>query len=137
MPFRCNCKPLRIAPPSLSRRLRRHQPNAHQHTPARMGGGAAGVRISLWLPQTARWEEKVRRRRGEGEQTATSKLISRTIKLEPAFNTSLTNCLLNKRLGLQRSRGRAAVALARVRPCKEASALPSHLRPCLRNGASD
>lgn len=49
---------------------------------------------------------------------STSMHISQTIKLELAFDTSLTNCLLNKRLELQPSRERFRRVLS---PCKEGS----------------
>lgn len=100
MPFRCNCKPSRIAPPSSSPRARAHtqmhmnKKLKHTHPRAHTPAGERKGRIS----QLALWTE---RREGEGEPAATSMHISHTIKLELAFDASLTNCLLNKRLGLQ------------------------------------
>lgn len=94
MPFRCNCKPLRIAPPPSSLA---HEKTSHKHTPAEGKKESRGYHCCF-----------CRQRDGEREreQAATSIHISQTIKLELAFNTSLTNCLLNKRLGLQHNRER-------------------------------
>lgn len=62
----------------------------HEHGPVRWEGGGAG-------------SADRERERGGREQAATSIHISQTIKLELEFDTSLTNCLLNKRLELQHS----------------------------------
>lgn len=70
----------------------------HKHTPA----GEMEGRISLLVLQTDKKEREIEtEEESEGEQAATSTHISQTIKLELAFDTSLTNCLLNKRLELQ------------------------------------